>query len=127
VASHVSLVIGNHFCEGNIVESKILMGEIHLGCNMPDMLETCTHSENQKNNESYDAPCCENEYQTVQTTSEYVKDAAQIMLNGGFALAAFYTTLYLDLFPKADYQSEILFIPPPIEEDIQALFQTFLI
>lgn len=129
MASHVSLVIGNHFCDGKVVETKILLGETHLGCNMPEMQETCTDLEFQKNHEfCFDnVPCCENEYQTVQAALEYVKDATQITLNGGFANAVFYITMNINLFPKTDHQSGILFIHPPIEEDIQVLFQTFLI
>lgn len=129
LASHMYLTIGTHFCGGEAIETKILLGETHLGCNMPDMEKPCNYSENtHKNRVSFDKlPCCENEYQTVQVTNEFVKDVANIPFNIEFAVAFIYTTLNLDLFPKSAHQFNTEYISLPLEKDIQVLFQTFLI
>ncbi|MFO7670080.1 MAG: hypothetical protein R6W31_10515 [Bacteroidales bacterium] len=129
LAGHMSLAIGTHFCGGEVVETKIILGETHLGCGMMDMEEPCDGDEKSNTNEvRYDeVPCCENEFQTFQSTNEFVKDAAQTTFNVEFAVAFIYTTLNLDLFPKSTHQFYTEYLPPPIEKDISVLFQTFLI
>ena len=129
LVSQMSLTIGTHFCGGEAVEKKILFGERHLGCNMPHMEESCDDSEKtNKNGVRFDKfPCCENEYQTLQATNEFVKDVAQIIFNVEFAKAFIYTTLNLDLFPKSTHQFYTEYISLPLEKDIQVLFQTFLL
>ena len=129
LASHSYLTIGTHFCGGEAVESKILLGETHLGCGMMDMEEPCEDSDNcNKNKTSFDkTPCCENKYQTVQSTAEFVKEATQIAFSFEFAEAFIYTTLNFDLFSNSTQQFYAMYYSPPIEKDIQVLFQTFLI
>lgn len=130
LASHIYLTTGTHFCGGEAVETKIISGETHLSCNMPDMAEPCDDSEKtDKNRVSFDkVPCCENDYQSVLVTNEFVKnDLANITFNIEFAVALIYTTLNLDLFPKSKHQFYTEYISPPLEKDIQVIFQTFLI
>jgi len=129
VISHMSIIIGTHFCSGEAVESRIILGETHLGCGMMDMEESCDDSgKSDKNGVSFDKlPCCKNEYQNVQSTNEFVKDAVQITLNVDFAVAFIYTSLNLDLFTKSTYQFSTEYISPPLVKDNQVLFQTFLI
>lgn len=129
LSSHMYLTIGTHFCGGEAVESRILFSKTHLGCVMPDMEVPCDNSENSnKNGTSFKInPCCENEYQTIKSTDEFVKDAAQIAFNVEAAVAFIYTTLNLDLFPKSTPQFYTEFISPPLEKDFQVLFKTFLI
>ncbi len=128
LASHMYLTMGTHFCGGEIVETKIMLGETHLGCGMMDMEEPCDDSNPTNKGTNFNkTPCCANEYQTLQPTNEFVKDAAQIVFNVDFAVAFIYTTLNLDLFPKSTTKFYTEYISPPLEKDIQVLFQTFLI
>ena len=127
LVSHMYLTIGTHFCGGEAVERKILFGETHLGCNMPGMDDPCNIPIDNNDERFNKVPCCQNKYQTFQVTDDFVKDAAQISINLDFALAFIYTTLNFDLFPKTSQQSFITYISPPLEKDIQVLFQTFLI
>ena len=129
LASPMYLLIGAHFCGGKVVETKVLFGETHLACEMPVMEEPCDDYEKANKSEvNFDKlPCCENEYQTIQLTSEFVKEAAQLSFNVDFAVAFVYTTLKLDLFPNSTHQFYTEYNPPPLEKDIQVLFQTFLI
>ena len=127
LASHSYLTIGTHFCGGEAVESKILLGETHLGCGTMEMEEPCNDSGNSNETNLDKAPCCENEYQTVQSTNEFVKDATPVTFHVDFAIAIVYATLNLDLFPNSTQQSHTEYHSPPIEKDIQVLFQTFLI
>lgn len=126
MASHLGLASVTHFCGGEAVETKItVMGETHLGCSMPEMEETCESNTNAVHFDN--VPCCENEYQTIKVTDEFVKDATQVYFNIDFAAAFIYTTINLRLFPKSTHRFYIEYKSPPLEKDIQMLFQTFLI
>lgn len=129
LASQMSLSFGTHLCGGEAVKSKILIGETHLECSMIDMDQSCdipVHNDN-KNTLLDNDLCCDNEYHTVQFTDEFINDAAQSIYKIDFAAAFTYTTLNLDLFPKSTHQFYTEYISPPIEKDIQVLFQSFLI
>ncbi len=129
LAGHSHLTIGMHFCGGEAVESKIVLGELHLACDMMDIEESCDDSGNSnKSQASFDNnPCCETEYQTIQPPEDIFKDATQIAFNIDFAVAPVYSTLNPDLFPKTTHLSFRQYHSPPIEKDIQVLLQTFLI
>ena len=129
LASHMSFTIGTHSCGGEAVEKKLIFGESHLGCDMMDMEESCTDSENVNYMRvSFDkTPCCENEYETVQAIDEFVKGASYPTFNVDFAVAIIYTSFNLDLFPKTYHQFYTEYLSIPIEKDIQVLFQTYLI
>ncbi|MDF1546739.1 MAG: hypothetical protein P1P88_02880 [Bacteroidales bacterium] len=121
--------MGTHFCGGEAVETKIILGETHLGCVLVDMEEPCDDSEHSNNNQVRfnNIPCCQNEFQTIDSTDEFVKDATQTVFNVDFAVAFLYTSLNLDLLPKATHQFYTEYNSPPLEKDIQVFFQTFLI
>jgi hypothetical protein len=129
LASHSYLTFGTHFCGGEAVESRILFGETHLGCGMMDMEESCNDpEESNKSQTSFDnIPCCENDYQTIQVSDEYVKEATPITINVDFALAFVYATLNLDLLPNSTQKSFTEYFAPLLKIDLQALLQTFLI
>lgn len=129
LASHMNLTIGTHFCNGNAVKTKIMLGEMSLSCGIICMDDTCGNTEkpNARNVHIENVPCCENEFRTFRTTDDFVKDAAQISFIVDFTIMFFYNTMNLDLFPKASTQSYSEYKSPPHETDIQVLFQTFLI
>lgn len=103
----MSFTIGTHFCGDEAVEKQLIFGETHLGCDMMDMEESCTDSENANfMRVSFDkTPCCENEYETFQAIGEFVKVASYTAFNVDFAVAIIYTSLNLDLFPKTYHLS----------------------
>ncbi|MFO7867847.1 MAG: hypothetical protein R6U95_00940 [Bacteroidales bacterium] len=129
LASNMTFAMGIHFCGGKAVESTFLFGETLLGCEMPEKEKSCDIPlKNDTNDVHIDhVPCCENEFKTVQTTHEFVKNAVQFSLDIEFAVAFLYSTFNMELFPHATDQFHIKNNSPPIEKDIQVLFQTFLI
>jgi len=129
LASHLSFTIGTHFCGGEAMESKIMLGKTHLGCGMTETEEACADSENANlPGESVDkTPCCENKYQTVQPANEFLEIAAYATFNVELATAIVYAALNPDLFPKSTKKNFTEYDSPPIEKDIQELFQTYLI
>jgi hypothetical protein len=121
--------MGTHFCGGEAVETKIMLGETHLGCGMMDMEELCDDSEHTNNNQAgfNNIPCCQNKFQIVQGTDDFVKDASQIVFNVEFSVAFIYAMFNFDLFPGSTNNLYTDYISPPVEKDVQVLFQTFLI
>lgn len=106
-----------------------MFGKTHLGCNMTAMEESFNiPAKNDENKVRFDQiPCCENEFQTVQTTNEFVKEGMQHYFNVDFAVEFIYKALKLGLSPKTNHQLFTVYSSPPIEKEIQILFQTFLI
>lgn len=72
-------------------------------------------------------PCCENQYQTFQASNDFVNDAPQVAINFASIVALVYSILDIDLFPKTNHLYFTDYSPPPIEKDVQVLFQTFLV
>jgi hypothetical protein len=129
LGSQMSLKIGTHYCNGESVETKILLlGETHLGCVMPEMDEPqdCEKSDN-RDLSFNKVPCCENEYQLLEGPEEFVKNATKLSFNAHFAATFIYTTMNPDQFPDTAHQFYTDYSPPLIEKDIQVFFQTFLI
>ena len=67
LASHMNLTMGTHFCGGEAVETKVLLGETHLGCEMMDLVEPCDGSEHSNQNQVRfnNVPCCQNDGQSI--------------------------------------------------------------
>ncbi len=127
LVSHSYLTIGRHYCGGKVVESKIILGETHLSCRMMEMEKPCNGSENSNEINFDKAPCCKNEYQTVQLTNEFEKVEVPVIFKNVFANVFVYATLNLDLLTNYPHQTYPEYHSPPIEKDIQVLLQTFLI
>lgn len=129
VASNLGLTLSTHYCQGDALESQINLTPVDLGCGMADMGNSCALPvELHGDKTQFDnTPCCENEYQTIQPTEDFIKEATPVTFNIDFAIAIVYATLNPDLFPNSTQQSYTEYHSPPIEKDIQVLFQTFLI
>lgn len=126
LAGQMSLTIGTHICQGEAIETRIIYGSTHLGCDMEDMSEPCDINDQQDVSFSKEQ-CCKNQYQTLQTTEDFVNDAFHSNLSIDFAVAFVSSLLNIDLFPQTTPQFNTAYLPPPLDKDIQVLFQTFLI
>ena len=126
LASQISLTIGTHYCRGQAVDTKILIGEAHLGCGMADMDESCDVSGTW--DLSYNTPtCCENHYEALPASDDFLKDAPHLNVIVGLIAALADPVLSVELLSKKAHQSYIDYLPPPLEKDVQVLFQTFKI
>ena len=128
MASHMYLTIGTHFCGGVANNSEIILGKPVIDCGMSSIKSDCQneHKSENPNDLINSVPCCEDRYQNIQTTDDFVKDVQQVILNFDFIVFYLYTSISTNHFPK---QAENLFAyksPPLIEKDVLVLFQSFL-
>ena len=128
MASHMYLTIGTHFCGGVANNSEIILAKSVIDCGMSSIKSDCQneHKSENPNDLINSVPCCEDRYQNIQTTDDFVKDVQQVILNFDFIVFYLYTSISTNHFPK---QAENLFAyksPPLIEKDVQVLFQSFL-
>ncbi len=129
LASHISLTIGTHFCGGEPVEKKVVFGNTHLGCGMEEMDESVIDPSNSSTagTSFAEMPCCENEFQKVEATDDFLKDASSPAIHIDFVYIHVLTLLGLESDPITDINLYADASPPPLERDIQILFQTYLI
>lgn len=126
LASHINLAIATHFCENEAVMTKLVIGHQDLSCDMANMDAFCGDSENQ--DLRFTGPtCCENHYQNIETTDDFVKDAQKVIINIDFVAALFYTIINLDVVSQSVSYFYADYAAPPLIKDIQTLFQTFII
>lgn len=147
IVSHMHLAMGTHYCGGEAVETRILLGTGHVGCGMehPDsqpaviiagqqMATACgmEHPDSQPGAsgqapESVDqSPCCENRYQTLQTTEEFVQQSQLITEYNAFPVVILHTDTIPAVYPESLVNFYSYNIPPPSKKDKQVLYQVFL-
>lgn len=126
LASQINLSIGTHYCGGEAVTNKLMMVDTDLGCGMAMLDESCDITGHQDSSYS-SSPCCENHYQTIETTDNFVNDAQHILLQNDFIAILVYSILHIDLSSPTAHYFYADYASPPLEKDIQILFQTFII
>ena len=125
--ANLQMSLGTHFCGGRAVESAFILADHSLGCGMEDEDEDCeSHSAFDGYNFGQ-KECCNNDFLSLQLTDDFNKRnksfssetiALEISVIG-------YVNLHINTAFLSPYVPES---PPPLlEEDIQVLFQTFLI
>lgn len=126
---HVSLTRGTHYCGGEAVETKILFDDTRLGCDMMDMQSTCNLpvKSAQPEEQFEKVPCCDNDYQTIRLSNEYVKDVVQFTINIEFAATFVYSSLFLDAYPMLTHPVDTGNSSLPPGKDVQVHFQVFLV
>lgn len=126
LTSNVGLSMATHYCQGQAVESKLVFGHESLDCGMQKMNEVCEIDSSQSEHLK-SKPCCENEYQTLQL-DENVKSQSNVKLTNPVFLVAFVHAFIKRLVFNDQAPVQFADYTPPLpDEDIQVLFQTFLI
>ncbi|HKK66709.1 MAG TPA: hypothetical protein VJ946_00810 [Bacteroidales bacterium] len=74
MAGHMSFTLGTHLCQGNKVETKFIIAEQQLGCDMENSDKTCSLNKPEEANDSQinPAPCCQNDLNSFMVTDEFV-------------------------------------------------------
>jgi len=126
LASSSGIGYAQHFCGGMEMMSKVTLGEKDLSCGIdmdaPDL--DCGGEENKP--ESHD--CCKNHITKIQTDDNFAKASFDLKLNKNFA-ATFITVFILQEVEITSTQKTFFadYNPPPLEQDLNILYETFLI
>ena len=120
--SSSGLTYAQHFCGDYEMMSKITLGEAHLSCGMEMMSSTCEDTHDDKHN------CCDNEYTAIDVDDNFATSSFDLQLNPVFVIA--FVSIFVVQEPdnydqNLDYYKD--YSPPPLGEDLQVLYDTFLI
>lgn len=129
LVSHSYLTIERHLCQDEVVEFRLLLGESQWGC---DMVEEASTAEGLPKSGSGEAhlfplPCCDNHYHTLQTTEEFIQNAAQKIFHKVFASDFANSIPQSDLLPGSAPLLRTKHKPPLLLKDVRLLFQIFLL
>jgi len=121
--SSSGVTYAQHFCGDYEMMSKITLGEAHLSCGM-EMKSSPCEEENQDEKHN----CCENEYTTIDVDDNFATASFDLQLNPVFVIAfvSVFVVQGSDNYDEnLDYYKD--YSPPPLGEDLQVLYDTFLI
>ncbi len=122
LASSSGIAYAQHFCGEYEMLSEITLGEKHLSCGMVMEVSSCDSSEME------DRGCCDNHYTKVNTDDSFVK--ASFDFNFDTTFVATFISVFL-VQQQDNYNTKVNFFaeshPPPLEQDLQVLYETFLI
>lgn len=122
LASSSGIAYAQHFCGEYEMLSQITLGEQHLSCGMTMDIPGCDDGATQ------DMDCCDNHYTQVITDETFTKATFDIEFNKTF-VAVFISVFVLQ--QPENYATNSNFFaayrPPPLKQDFQVLYGTFLI
>ncbi len=126
LASSSGIAYAQHFCSGMEMMSEITLGEKHLSCGMDsDTADTGCSDEN-ITEKAHD--CCKNHITKIHTDDNYAKASFDLKLNKTF-VATFVSVFVVKEVEIASIEKIFLADqnPPPLEQDFNILYETFLI
>ena len=119
----MGITFSTHYCMGRAVDNELMIGMHELSCGMMDMDASCETAE-----VNIMAPgCCDNEFISVEIEDDYQIVKTEINLGANFLFVFTYTFLFNQ---QQDTESLVIYAdnhPPPLEQDYQSLYQSFLL
>ena len=124
--ANVGFSMNTHFCGGEAVETSFSIGLHNPDCGMDNMDGTCETYPTAEE-QLIPQPCCENQHQLMQLDEKATIQPITILTNSVF-LAAF-IAVFVQPIISADqtFTQNTEYRAPLPDEDIQVLFQTFII
>lgn len=123
---NIGLTMNTHFCGGFAIETSVSLGISNLDCGMPAMDQKCKTDVTDENQVTQ-KPCCENQHQLFQFNENADVRSIPVDLNPTFFIAFIHAFVQPAIsLQKADIKYTVYF-PPPRNQDIPVLFQSFLI
>lgn len=125
LSSTMGIAYGQHFCGGHLMKAMLTFSEAALDCGMEKIPATC-EKETSKT-KLHEKSCCDTELHQVDTDEHYSGSHFGFEPHKNFALS-FVSIFVLNHFETASASTEITrYFPPPIDKDVQVLYQVFLI
>jgi len=125
LASSSGIAYAQHFCSGMEITSQITLGEKHLSCGMDDVFASSCDDESLLIEEDH---CCQNEFTQIQTDENFAKASFDIDFEKPL-INAFISDFVVQNFEINTSQKTFFadYNPPPLEQDLNILYDTFLI
>ena len=122
LASSSGVAYAKHYCGDYEMLSEITLGEKDLSCGMVMEIPACDQEEEDEHT------CCDNQYTKVDTDDTFNKSTFDVNLNQDFVLAfvSVFVLRSVDNFPSENHFF-IAYSPPPLDRDMQVLYESFLI
>ena len=123
--SSVGFTFGTHYCGGHAVLSELVLGHEHLDCGMTDMDQECAKPDS--GHSLMAKSCCNNEYVQLYLDDDLQNGHSNLTVDHSFLVAL---VMSLNHPERIEESNELFFSdqhPPPLEQDYQVLYQTFLI
>ncbi|HAD97357.1 MAG TPA: hypothetical protein DCG19_08115 [Cryomorphaceae bacterium] len=125
LASNIGIASNTHFCGGEAAEHTLSLGIEHLDCGMAETEQSCSSEDG--HDQLNAKPCCDNQHELLQLDEDATLLQQAPEINKTF-IAAFIHTFVVQVFSFEKKESFYLnYFPPLLKQDIQVLFQSFLI
>lgn len=120
--SSSGLAYAKHFCGPFEVVSKVTLGEESLSCGMKRYDPVCEDEKNENHS------CCSNEYVKVNTDDHFNKTVFNFEIQNVWVFIGA-EVFKFEAVAHVEQKATILYYyrPPPLKEDLQILYETFLI
>lgn len=118
----MGFAVNTHFCCGITVDSSITMGVEQLDCGMMHEKES-TSDQEEVDKES----CCKNVHQVLEIDNNRDTPLPSFDLNKTFLVAFAHTFILNPSITQRSTTDYFSYTPPPRLQDVQVLYQSFLI
>ncbi len=119
--SSSGIAYAKHYCGDFEMMATVTLGEKQLSCGMSMEVPDC-------DDEKETPDCCDNEYTSVETDETFNKANFEFSPDKTFFTAFAAVFVYtVEIIEDAEDPSYTDYDPPPLEQDLQILYETFLI
>ena len=120
--SSSGLAYAKHYCGSFEMLAKVTLGEESLSCGMTMQVDACGDEKEESHS------CCSNKYLKVNTDDHFNKVAFEYDFQGEWIFIPVETLEFQDVsFIPEKVIVHNYYRPPPLERDLQILYETFLI
>ncbi len=126
LVSSSGIAYAQHFCGGMEMMAELSLGEKDLSCGMDMNVPDSNCDDETATPEAHD--CCKNHITKIHTDDNFAKASFDLKLNKAF-VATFVSVFVLQEVEITSSEKTFFadYNPPPLEQDLNILFDTFLI
>ncbi len=126
LASSSGIAYAQHFCGGMEMMSQITLGEKNLSCGMEEMENPAECAAETTAENHHD--CCDNQIIKIQTDDNFAKASFDLQLDKTFVAAFFAVFILSEVeFSASKTTAFADYSPPFLRQDLNILYETFLI
>ncbi|GAB5399024.1 MAG: hypothetical protein Aureis2KO_06090 [Aureisphaera sp.] len=120
--SSTGVTYAQHFCGEYEMMAKVTLGQEVLSCCMVAMDSGC------EDESAEDHGCCDNKYTQVDIDDNFADASFDIQLEPAF-VASFVAVFVLQQDPDLDNNPDFFkdYSPPPLEDNLHVLYESYLI